>query len=149
MNEAKLPMLVSACPECYIMWATGDPENETNRFAMLENLMDLFYLILIRLNHHNKLWDDHFVNKLGIKSNNIYHIDVMICEESLLVSFTKISKEEYFCGVDVEKNKIDGKPVLKFASAYGFINIQNLFRKIKSSNSSYHYVEVSRLCPSS
>ncbi|CAB4383697.1 unnamed protein product [Rhizophagus irregularis] len=43
--------------------------------------------------------------------------------------------------------EIDGKPVLKFASAYGFRNIQNLVRKIKSNNSPYHYVEV-MACPS-
>jgi len=36
---------------------------------------------------------------------------------------------------------------LRFASAYGFRNIQNLVRKIKSSNSPYHYVEV-MACPS-
>ncbi|CAG8628615.1 41084_t:CDS:2 [Gigaspora margarita] len=41
----------------------------------------------------------------------------------------------------------DGKPLLKFASAYGFRNIQNLVRKIKSGNSPYHYIEV-MACPS-
>ncbi|CAG8709236.1 7586_t:CDS:2 [Dentiscutata erythropus] len=43
--------------------------------------------------------------------------------------------------------EVDGKPLLKFASAYGFRNIQNLIRKIKSGNSSYHYIEV-MACPS-
>ncbi|CAI2173369.1 1042_t:CDS:2 [Funneliformis geosporum] len=43
--------------------------------------------------------------------------------------------------------EINGKPVLRFASAYGFRNIQNLVRKIKNSNSPYHYVEV-MACPS-
>jgi len=43
--------------------------------------------------------------------------------------------------------EIDGKSVLRFASAYGFRNIQNLVRKIKSNNSPYHYVEV-MACPS-
>jgi iron only hydrogenase large subunit-like protein len=37
--------------------------------------------------------------------------------------------------------------VLKFASAYGFRNIQNLVRKVKSNNSPYHYIEV-MACPS-
>ncbi|RHZ47261.1 hypothetical protein Glove_586g38 [Diversispora epigaea] len=68
-------------------------------------------------------------------------------------------------GVDVDKEKgvivkigrnkdfkeftleVDKKPILKFASAYGFRNIQNLVRKIKSGNSPYHYVEV-MACPS-
>ncbi|CAG8555614.1 10980_t:CDS:2 [Cetraspora pellucida] len=68
-------------------------------------------------------------------------------------------------GIDVEKEQgvtiktgrnkdfkeisleVDGKPLLKFASAYGFRNIQNLVRKIKSGNSPYHYIEV-MACPS-
>ncbi|CAG8720999.1 6445_t:CDS:2, partial [Racocetra fulgida] len=68
-------------------------------------------------------------------------------------------------GVDVEKEQgvviktgrnkdfkeisleVDGKPLLKFASAYGFRNIQNIVRKIKSGNSPYHYIEV-MACPS-
>lgn len=38
-------------------------------------------------------------------------------------------------------------PVLKFARAYGFRNIQTLVRKIKRGNSQYDYVEV-MACPS-
>ncbi|KAJ9064536.1 Cytosolic Fe-S cluster assembly factor nar1, variant 2 [Entomophthora muscae] len=41
-----------------------------------------------------------------------------------------------------------GKPLLKFASAYGFRNLQNIVRKLKMSPSPpYHYVEV-MACPS-
>jgi iron only hydrogenase large subunit-like protein len=39
-----------------------------------------------------------------------------------------------------------GKIVLRFATAYGFRNIQNIVRKIKSGKCNYHYVEV-MACP--
>ncbi|CEO97296.1 hypothetical protein PBRA_000641 [Plasmodiophora brassicae] len=42
---------------------------------------------------------------------------------------------------------VDGRPVLRFARAYGFRNIQNLVRKIRSGSCPYHYVEV-MACPS-
>jgi hypothetical protein len=41
----------------------------------------------------------------------------------------------------------DGQPLLRFAIAYGFRNIQTLVRKIKSGQCEYHYVEV-MACPS-
>lgn len=41
----------------------------------------------------------------------------------------------------------DGKPVLCFAIANGFRNIQNLVQKLKRGKSSYHFVEV-MACPS-
>ncbi|RIA97759.1 cytosolic Fe-S cluster assembly factor NARFL-like protein [Glomus cerebriforme] len=71
---------------------------------------------------------------------NITGVDVEK-EQGVIV---KIGRNKDFKEVTLE---IDGKPVLKFASAYGFRNIQNLVRKIKSSNSPYHYVEV-MACPS-
>lgn len=40
----------------------------------------------------------------------------------------------------------NGTILLRFATAYGFRNIQNVVRKIKSSKSNYHYVEV-MACP--
>ena len=40
-----------------------------------------------------------------------------------------------------------GEPVLRFCRAYGFRNIQNLVRRVKSGRSSYHYVEL-MACPS-
>lgn len=40
----------------------------------------------------------------------------------------------------------DGRILLRFATAYGFRNIQNVVRKIKSGNSNYHYIEV-MACP--
>ncbi|CAG8750029.1 11776_t:CDS:2, partial [Acaulospora morrowiae] len=43
--------------------------------------------------------------------------------------------------------EVEGEPLLKFASAYGFRNIQNLVRKIKNGNMQYHYIEV-MACPS-
>eukprot|EP00124_Ichthyophonus_hoferi_P004517 Ihof_evm2s508 gene=Ihof_evmTU2s508 len=43
--------------------------------------------------------------------------------------------------------EVDGKVVLRFASAYGFRNIQNLVQKIKRSKSPYDFVEV-MACPS-
>ncbi|KAF9580380.1 hypothetical protein BGW38_002994 [Lunasporangiospora selenospora] len=39
------------------------------------------------------------------------------------------------------------QPLLRFAAAYGFRNIQNLVRKVKTSKSPYHFVEV-MACPS-
>ncbi|XP_027223103.2 cytosolic Fe-S cluster assembly factor narfl [Penaeus vannamei] len=43
--------------------------------------------------------------------------------------------------------EVDGEPVLRFALAYGFRNIQNLVQKVKRGKSPYHYVEV-MACPS-
>ncbi|CAG8541998.1 15006_t:CDS:2 [Acaulospora colombiana] len=43
--------------------------------------------------------------------------------------------------------EVEGKPLLKFASAYGFRSIQNIIRKMKGGNIQYHYVEV-MACPS-
>ncbi|KAI8977365.1 iron hydrogenase [Mycotypha africana] len=40
----------------------------------------------------------------------------------------------------------EGKVVLRFATAYGFRNIQNIVRKVKSGKCVYHYVEV-MACP--
>jgi len=42
---------------------------------------------------------------------------------------------------------VDEKPVLKFAAAYGFRNIQNLVQKMKRGKCPYHFVEV-MACPS-
>ncbi|OAD75924.1 hypothetical protein PHYBLDRAFT_15794 [Phycomyces blakesleeanus NRRL 1555(-)] len=41
---------------------------------------------------------------------------------------------------------VDGQVLLKFATAYGFRNIQNIVRKIKTNKCQYHYVEV-MACP--
>jgi len=43
--------------------------------------------------------------------------------------------------------EVDGKPVLRFATAYGFRNIQNLVRKVKGGKAPYHFVEI-MACPS-
>ncbi|KAI7901940.1 iron hydrogenase [Cokeromyces recurvatus] len=48
--------------------------------------------------------------------------------------------KEYFLISD------DGRILLRFAAAYGFRNIQNIVRKIKSGKCNYHYVEV-MACP--
>lgn len=40
----------------------------------------------------------------------------------------------------------EGKALLRFASAYGFRNIQNVVRKVKNNKCSYHFVEV-MACP--
>ncbi|KAI8063804.1 iron hydrogenase [Gongronella butleri] len=40
----------------------------------------------------------------------------------------------------------DGRVLLRFASAFGFRNIQNIVRKVKSGKCSYHFVEV-MACP--
>ncbi|KAI8983512.1 iron hydrogenase [Pilobolus umbonatus] len=40
----------------------------------------------------------------------------------------------------------DGRLLLRFATAYGFRNIQNIVRKIKSGKCTYHYVEI-MACP--
>lgn len=43
--------------------------------------------------------------------------------------------------------QVGGKPVLQFAAAYGFRNIQNLVQKLKRKKCQYHYIEV-MACPS-
>ena len=43
--------------------------------------------------------------------------------------------------------EVEDKPVLKFALAYGFRNIQNIVQKVKRGKCSYHFVEV-MACPS-
>ncbi|KAG0169716.1 hypothetical protein DFQ30_003309 [Apophysomyces sp. BC1015] len=40
----------------------------------------------------------------------------------------------------------DGRTLLRFATAYGFRNIQNIVRKVKTGKCTYHYVEV-MACP--
>ncbi|KAL7336270.1 Cytosolic Fe-S cluster assembly factor nar1 [Mucor circinelloides] len=40
----------------------------------------------------------------------------------------------------------DGRVLLRFATAYGFRNIQNVVRKIKTGSSNFHYIEV-MACP--
>ncbi|EGD72623.1 hypothetical protein PTSG_04358 [Salpingoeca rosetta] len=41
---------------------------------------------------------------------------------------------------------VDGKPVLKMATAYGFRNIQNIIRRVKRNKCPYQYVEI-MACP--
>lgn len=57
----------------------------------------------------------------------------------------------YYCHRNVDFREVtlevDGEPVLRFALAYGFRNIQNLVQKVKRGKSPYHYVEV-MACPS-
>lgn len=43
--------------------------------------------------------------------------------------------------------EVDGQPVLRFATAYGFRNIQNFVRKVKGGKNPYHFVEI-MACPS-
>lgn len=43
--------------------------------------------------------------------------------------------------------QVEGRPALRFASAYGFRNIQTLMRKIKRGACEYDYVEI-MACPS-
>ncbi|KAI1315022.1 hypothetical protein EDD11_001407 [Mortierella claussenii] len=52
-----------------------------------------------------------------------------------------------FREVTLEVPGSNGEPLLKFAAAYGFRNIQNLVRKVKTGKSPYHFVEV-MACPS-
>ncbi|XP_065909503.1 cytosolic Fe-S cluster assembly factor narfl-like [Dysidea avara] len=56
----------------------------------------------------------------------------------------KIMRNKDFRECSVE---IDGQPVLKFAAAYGFRNIQNIVQKIKRGKCPYHFIEV-MACPS-
>ncbi|OBZ83231.1 Cytosolic Fe-S cluster assembly factor narfl, partial [Choanephora cucurbitarum] len=48
--------------------------------------------------------------------------------------------KEYFLQAD------DGRILLRFATAYGFRNIQNIVRKIKTGKCNYHFIEV-MACP--
>ncbi|KAI9591087.1 cytosolic Fe-S cluster assembly factor [Syncephalis fuscata] len=48
---------------------------------------------------------------------------------------------------EVTLESATGEPLLKFAAIYGFRNIQNLVRKMKTRRAQYHYVEV-MACPS-
>ncbi|KAG1148411.1 hypothetical protein G6F37_000417 [Rhizopus arrhizus] len=56
----------------------------------------------------------------------------------------KVGKNADVCEYSLMSD--DGRPLLRFASAYGFRNIQNLVRKIKQGKCIYHYVEV-MACP--
>ena len=59
-------------------------------------------------------------------------------------NFNGFCRNQDFQEVTVEVNS---EPVLKFALAYGFRNIQNIVQKIKRKKLSYHFVEV-MACPS-
>ncbi|RKP22594.1 iron hydrogenase [Syncephalis pseudoplumigaleata] len=48
---------------------------------------------------------------------------------------------------EVTLQDAQGAPLLRFAAVYGFRNIQNLVRKMKTGRAQYHYVEV-MACPS-
>lgn len=56
----------------------------------------------------------------------------------------KTLRNKDFQEVTLEK---DGEVLLRFATAYGFRNIQNLVQKLKRGKSQYHFVEV-MACPS-
>ncbi|XP_057499352.1 protein NAR1-like isoform X1 [Actinidia eriantha] len=56
----------------------------------------------------------------------------------------KIIKNSDFREVCLE---VEGKTVLKFALCYGFRNLQNIVRKIKTGKCDYHFIEV-MACPS-
>ena len=43
--------------------------------------------------------------------------------------------------------QVEGKTVLKFALCYGFRNLQNIVRKLKTGKCDYHFVEI-MACPS-
>lgn len=43
--------------------------------------------------------------------------------------------------------QVEGKTVLKFALCYGFRNLQNTVRKLKTGKSDYHFLEI-MACPS-
>jgi iron only hydrogenase large subunit-like protein len=47
---------------------------------------------------------------------------------------------------EVTLKNSEGGPLLKFAQAYGFRNIQNIMRKIKQGKCDYDYVEI-MACP--
>ncbi|KAI8050216.1 iron hydrogenase [Syncephalis plumigaleata] len=48
---------------------------------------------------------------------------------------------------EITLENAQGEPLLRFAAVYGFRNIQNLVRKMKTRRAQYHYVEV-MACPS-
>ncbi|KAF9935811.1 hypothetical protein BGZ67_002946 [Mortierella alpina] len=58
----------------------------------------------------------------------------------------KVVRNADFREVTLER-PATGEVLLKFAAAYGFRNIQNLVRKVKTGKSPYHFVEV-MACPS-
>lgn len=43
--------------------------------------------------------------------------------------------------------QVEGETVLKFALCYGFRNLQNIVRKVKSGKCDYHFLEI-MACPS-
>nr|CAG8622254.1 1225_t:CDS:2 [Entrophospora candida] len=225
-QQKYMPMLASACPGwiCYAEKTHGFVLPYVSQTKSPQQIMG----VLVK---------DYLANKLGIRPNNIYHVDVMMCydkkleasrpdffdenyqtrdvdcvittgevvkmfeeqnfnisesPEASLDSFSKLSEDneqllssggsssggylefimkyaarELFdiTGIDPDKEQgvvvkygrnkdfkevtleVEGKPLLKFASAYGFRNIQNLVRKVKTGNSPYHYIEV-MACPS-
>eukprot|EP00262_Sarcandra_glabra_P010880 TRINITY_DN2646_c0_g1_i1.p1 TRINITY_DN2646_c0_g1~~TRINITY_DN2646_c0_g1_i1.p1 ORF type:complete len:263 (-),score=55.40 TRINITY_DN2646_c0_g1_i1:52-744(-) len=56
----------------------------------------------------------------------------------------KILRNSDFREVNLE---VEGKTVLKFALCYGFRNLQNIVRKVKTGKCDYHFLEV-MACPS-
>ena len=72
------------------------------------------------------------------------HAANVLFDESMGDLTYKTLRNKDFQEVVLEK---DGMPVLKFALAYGFRNIQNLVQKIKRGKCPYHFVEV-MACPS-
>ncbi|KAG2233801.1 hypothetical protein INT48_005954 [Thamnidium elegans] len=72
---------------------------------------------------------------------NIPHIKATESSSHVLIKIGKNADvKEYFLVAD------DGRILLRFATAYGFRNIQNIVRKIKTGKCNYHYVEV-MACP--
>ncbi|ORX58899.1 iron hydrogenase [Hesseltinella vesiculosa] len=79
---------------------------------------------------------------LACAAKQLFHMDSVSTANGRIVIKTGKNADfkEYFLHAD------DGRVLLRFASAYGFRNIQNIVRKVKSGKCSYHFVEV-MACP--
>ncbi|KAF9365256.1 hypothetical protein BGX34_010733 [Mortierella sp. NVP85] len=78
-------------------------------------------------------------------AKELFGIDGIDVDKSLGVEVKTVRNAD-FKEVTLEAPGLS-EPLLKFAAAYGFRNIQNLVRKVKTGKSPYHFVEV-MACPS-
>eukprot|EP00775_Hariotina_reticulata_P006631 gene6631-6859_t len=134
-SAGPLPMLASACPGwvCYAEKTHGRyilPHISTTRSP--QGIM-------------GALVKQVMAAQKGWPVERIYHVTVMPCYDKKL----EASRDDFLVP-DLQELQLlgpDGQPLLRFAIAYGFRNIQTLVRKIKSGQCEYHYVEV-MACPS-
>ena len=93
--------------------------------------------------------DGKILNHSGGSSGG--YLEHVFCHAAQEIFGTKVEQLTYKTLRNKDFQEVvlehEGKPVLKFAIAYGFRNIQNLVQKLKRKKCPYHFVEV-MACPS-